>query len=112
ADAHRSLRSCTFGSSHASDMPQAIGAITQRLCQLIWRILHKRVRYEERGPVVSVEAEKVRARKMIRELRSLGYRVELLPAASSNPAGLEELFGTGSSGRPRESNPGSLSAEE
>ena len=54
--------------------------------QTIWKILHKRVRYEERGPAVSVEAKKVRARKMIRELRGLGYRVELLPAPSSNPS--------------------------
>ena len=45
-----------------------------------------RVRYEERGPAVSVEAKKVRARKMIRELRSLGYRVELLQAPSGTPA--------------------------
>jgi transposase len=65
---------------------QAIGAITHRLCRLIWKILHERVRYEERGPAVSVEAKKVRARKMIRELRSLGYRVDLLPAPSSNPS--------------------------
>ena len=62
---------------------QAIGAITHRLCRLIWKILHERVRYEERGPAVSVEAKKVRARKMIRELRSLGYRVELSPAPST-----------------------------
>jgi hypothetical protein len=33
-----------------------------------------------------VEAKKVRTRKMIRELRTLGYRVELLEAPSSNPA--------------------------
>ena len=65
---------------------QAIGAITHRLCRLIWKILHERVRYEERGPAVSVEAKKVRARKMIRELRGLGYRVELLPPPSSSPA--------------------------
>src|SRR5438132_1952741 len=65
---------------------QAIGAITHRLCRLIWKILHERVRYEERGPAVSAEAKKVRARKMIRELRSLGYSVELLPAASSSRA--------------------------
>jgi len=57
---------------------QAIGAITHRLCRLIWKILHQRVRYEERGPSVSAEAKKVRARKMIRELRSLGHRVELI----------------------------------
>src|SRR5215510_9056127 len=65
---------------------QAIGAITHRLCRLIWKILHQRVRYEERGPAVSVEAKKIRTRKMIRELRTLGYRVELLTAPSSNPA--------------------------
>jgi hypothetical protein len=53
---------------------------------LIWKILHERVRYEERGPAVSAEAKKVRARKMIRELRSLGYHVERLPAPSSSPA--------------------------
>jgi hypothetical protein len=47
---------------------------------------HQGIRYEERGPAVSEEAKKVRARKMIRELRSLGYRIELLPTASSSPA--------------------------
>jgi transposase len=62
---------------------QAIGAITHRLCRLIWKILHDRVRYEERGPAVSAEAKKVRARKMIRELRSLGYQVELISPAPS-----------------------------
>jgi hypothetical protein len=45
---------------------------------LIWKILHQGIRYEERGPAVSEEAKKVRARKMIRELRTLGYRVELV----------------------------------
>jgi hypothetical protein len=64
---------------------QAIGAITHRLCRLIWKILHQGVRYEERGPAVSEQAKKVRARKMIRELRSLGYCVELLQAPSSSP---------------------------
>jgi hypothetical protein len=65
---------------------QAIGAITHRLCRLIWKILHERVRYEERGPSVSAEAKKVRARKMIRELRSLGYSIELLPTPPSTQA--------------------------
>ena len=65
---------------------QAIGAITHRLCRLIWKILHERVRYEERGPAVSVEAKNVRARKMIRELRGLGYRIELPMAPSNSPA--------------------------
>src|SRR6188472_297013 len=65
---------------------QAIGAIAHRLCRLIGKILREGIRYEERGPAVSVEAKKVRTRKMIRELRTLGYRVELLAAPSSNPA--------------------------
>jgi transposase len=65
---------------------QAIGAIAHRLCRLIWKILHDGIRYEERGPAVSAEAKKVRTRKMIRELRTLGYRVDLCPGPSSNPA--------------------------
>src|ERR1700704_4853373 len=31
---------------------QMIGAIANRLCRLIWKILHHGVRYEERGPTV------------------------------------------------------------
>jgi transposase len=65
---------------------QAIGAIAHRLCRLIWKILHEGIRYEERGPAVTEEAKKVRTRKMIRELRSLGYHVQLLPAPSGSPA--------------------------
>jgi transposase len=56
---------------------QAIGAIAHRLCRLIWKILHQGIRYEERGPAVTKEAKQARTRKMIRELRNLGYRVEL-----------------------------------
>src|SRR5262249_23381550 len=52
---------------------QAIGAIPHRLCRLIWKILPQGIRYEERRPAVNVHAKKARARKMIRELRSLGY---------------------------------------
>jgi hypothetical protein len=59
---------------------QSIGAIAHRLGWLIWLTLHQRIRYEERAPAVAKDAEQVRARKMIRELRSLGYRVELPPA--------------------------------
>ena len=58
---------------------KTIGAIANRLCQLIWIILHNRVRYEERGPSVSEKAKRIRTSRMIRTLRNLGYRVE--PAA-------------------------------
>jgi transposase len=63
---------------------QAIGAIAHRLCRLVWKILHDGVTYEERGPLVSKARAQRRAAKMLRELRSLGYRVELSPAPSGN----------------------------
>jgi len=61
---------------------KTIGAIAHRLCQLIWIILHKGVRYEERGPAVSEKSKRLRTSRMIRTLRTLGYRVEppLTPA--------------------------------
>jgi transposase len=55
---------------------QAIWAIAHRLCQLLWLILHKGVRYEERGPAVSAKSKRTRAARMIKELQKLGYRVE------------------------------------
>lgn len=65
---------------------QAIGAIAHRLCRLVWKILHDGVSYEERGPTVTKMRVQRRASKMIRELRSLGYRVEPVLAPSSNRA--------------------------
>jgi transposase len=57
---------------------QAIWAIAHRLCRLIWKILHHGVRYDERGPAVSLKSRGARTAKMIRELRGLGYHVDLL----------------------------------
>jgi transposase len=57
---------------------KAIWAIAHRLCRLIWKILRQGIRYDERGPAVSRKAKQKRTAKMIRELRSLGYRVEAL----------------------------------
>jgi hypothetical protein len=71
---------------------QTIGAIAHRLCRLIWKILHERIRYEERGPAVSHEAKKVRARKMIRELRSLGYRRRTAPGSIEQSRMIERDF--------------------
>jgi transposase len=64
---------------------QAIGAIAHRLCRLIWLILHRGVRYEERGPAVNQRSKQKRTARMIRELRSFGYRVEPL-TVQLNPA--------------------------
>jgi len=65
---------------------QTIGAIAHRLCQLVWKILNRGVRYEERGPTVSQRSRYQRASRMIRELRSLGYRVELPNPQPTIPA--------------------------
>ena len=63
-----------------------IGIIAHRLCRLIWQILHQGLRYEERGPAASEQSKRQRARRMIRELRSLGYRVELPNPQPAVPA--------------------------
>jgi transposase len=64
----------------------AIGAIAHRLCRLIWLILHKGVKYEERGPVVIERSKRRRTARMVRELRKLGYRVESASVQVSTPA--------------------------
>jgi transposase len=61
---------------------QTIGAIAHRLCRLIWIILHREVRYTERGPAVCEKSKRVRTARMIRELRSLGYQIQTI----ANPA--------------------------
>jgi transposase len=65
---------------------QAIGAMAHRLCRLVWKLLHDGVVYEERGPAVTKARAQRRAAKMIRELRSLGYRVEPKLATASTLA--------------------------
>lgn len=54
---------------------KAIWAIAHRLCNLIWKILHQGVRYEEQGPAVSAKSQHRRNLKMIRQLRQCGYGI-------------------------------------
>jgi transposase len=63
---------------------QTIGVIAHRLCRLIWKILYQGVRYEERGPDVRKKSQRCRAARMIRELQSLGYRVEQANSQSAD----------------------------
>ena len=58
---------------------KAIGAIAHRLCRLTWKILHQGVRYIEHGNRANPKAVKTRMNKLIRELRSLGYQVQVAP---------------------------------
>lgn len=68
---------------------QTIGAIAHRFCRLIWLILRRGVRYEERGPAVSQRSKCQRTRKMIQALRKLGYRVEPLTVVPNAPVPAE-----------------------
>jgi transposase len=58
---------------------KAIWAIAHRLCRLIWKVLHDGVRYIEKGFEPNPKALRDRRRRLIAELRQLGYQVELLP---------------------------------
>jgi transposase len=60
---------------------KAIGAIAHRLSCLIWKILHAGVHYIERGPLgLNEKALQRRKQMLVRELRKLGYAVQLTPA--------------------------------
>jgi len=67
---------------------QAVGAIAHRQCRLIWLVLHQGVRYEERGPAVNKQSKQRRTWKMIRQLRSLGYRIQ--PPNPDQPSQAQE----------------------
>ena len=61
---------------------KAIWAIAHRLCRLTWKILHQGVRYMEFGTRSNSKTAKARIDKLIRELRSLGYHVQLSQMAT------------------------------
>jgi transposase len=61
----------------------AIWAIAHRLCRVVWKILHDRVRFIEHGSESDPALRKHRARSLARALRKLGYNVAIIPI---NPA--------------------------
>jgi hypothetical protein len=63
---------------------KAIWAIAHRLCRLIWKVLHDGVNYVERGAVLNPKAEKERCRRLVAELRRLGYQVVLTPKVAGS----------------------------
>jgi transposase len=58
---------------------QALWAIVNRLCRLVWKILREGVRYIEQGEHRDPKARQQRARVLARALRQLGYKVEITP---------------------------------
>jgi transposase len=61
---------------------KTIWAIAHRLCRLTWKILHQKVRYVEYGSRPNPQAVQKRANKLMRELRSLGYQVQIQPVTA------------------------------
>lgn len=64
---------------------KAIWAIAHRLCRLTWKILHQKVSYIEYGSRTNPKAVKTRMNKLLRELRSLGYQVQVAPLPPATP---------------------------
>ena len=58
---------------------KAIWAVAHRLCRLTWKILHQGVRYVEFGTRANPQAVKKRANKLLRDLKALGYQVQITP---------------------------------
>jgi transposase len=55
---------------------KAIWAVAHRMLKVIWKILHDRVSYEERGAVPpNPKSIQRRKQRLIRELRQFGYKV-------------------------------------
>lgn len=56
---------------------KTIWAVANRLCRLSWMILHQGVRYIEYGARTNPKAVQKRANKLLRELRALGYQIQV-----------------------------------
>lgn len=61
---------------------KAIWAVVHRLCRLTWKILHQGVVYKELGQRIDPKLVKQRTNKLLRQLRALGYQVQLTPLSA------------------------------
>lgn len=60
---------------------KAIWAMARHISVVIWKVLHDGARYEERGAPTTPQAAKRRVQRLTKELRILGYSVELKPTS-------------------------------
>src|SRR5579863_1059705 len=58
---------------------KAIWAVAHRLCRITWKILHEGVTYQEYGHRPNPQAVRHRANRLVRDLRRLGFQVQLTP---------------------------------
>jgi transposase len=57
----------------------ALWAIAHKLIRVVWKILHDRVPYIERGEESTPTVRRRRANKMVKLLRAMGYKVAISP---------------------------------
>ncbi len=63
---------------------KAIWAIAHRIAKVAWKVLHEKVHYIERGPLaLDPVAMKRRVTKLARQMRRLGYSIELKPVVAA-----------------------------
>jgi transposase len=66
---------------------QALWAMVNRICRLVWKVLHEEVCYIEYGPNPDPRRRQLRAKALLRSLRQLGYDVHIsLSQAPAEPA--------------------------
>lgn len=66
----------------------AIWAIAHRLCRVVWKILHERVRFIEQGSEPNPKLRNQRVRTLARALRRLGYDVAITPTKAASQNGM------------------------
>ena len=63
---------------------KAVWAVAHRIARLIWKLLHEGAHYIERGPLaLDPIAMKRRVARLSRQMRKLGYTVEVKPIAAT-----------------------------
>ncbi len=82
ANAAVKAKGCVFDRLYRRLIPRlghckAIWAVAHRICVITWKILHEKVEYEERGERPNPVAVRKRANRLLRDLRSLGYEVQV-----------------------------------
>jgi transposase len=61
---------------------KAVWAVAHRIAKVIWKVLHEQVHYLERGPLaLDPIAMKRRVSRLSRQVRKLGYIIEVKPVA-------------------------------
>jgi transposase len=62
---------------------KAIWAVAHKMAIIVWKVLHDRVRYDEKGIRANPAAARKRASRLVGKLRQLGYPVQILLAPTA-----------------------------